>query len=73
MVICFQLRENALLCLMYGLTTFPSTEFPFILLARNIMAAAVREPRRRQEFFCIFTVDDRSVICLIYARGMYRE
>lgn len=43
----FQLRENALLTLMYGLMTFPSTEFPISKLSHNIMAAAVREPKRR--------------------------
>ncbi|KAG8323381.1 hypothetical protein J6590_006392 [Homalodisca vitripennis] len=42
-----RLRENSLLCLLYALMTFPSTEFPVGQLARRIMSAAVSEPRRR--------------------------
>ncbi|RZF39361.1 hypothetical protein LSTR_LSTR000882 [Laodelphax striatellus] len=40
-------RESSLLCLMYSLMTFPSTEFSCPRLANWIMRAASREPKRR--------------------------
>lgn len=41
------MRENTLLCLMYTLLTFPSTEFNIDELAETLIKEAITESKRR--------------------------
>lgn len=41
------MRENSLLCLMYALLTFPSTEFNVNELAETLIKQGINEPKRR--------------------------
>lgn len=41
------MRENSLLCLMYALITFPSTEFNMTELIEALIQHGIKEPKRR--------------------------
>lgn len=41
------MRENSLLCLMYALITFPSTEFNMAELIETLIQHGIKEPKRR--------------------------